>query len=95
MDAGADANKWTSRVPLRRREQGGEATAVSKPVTVVNCPHVLNAGDFMPPPRRVQFSLVVANMFNGIGQIGWDVFGFGMNLRHATCSRQIRDLHRC
>jgi hypothetical protein len=32
----------------------------------------------MPPPRRVVFSLVVANMFNGIGQIGWDVFGFGM-----------------
>lgn len=33
---------------------------------------------FTPPPRRVPLSLAIANMFNGIAQIGWFVFGFGM-----------------
>lgn len=34
--------------------------------------------NFTPPPRRVPLSLVIANRFNGFGQIGWFVFGFGM-----------------
>lgn len=29
-------------------------------------------------PRRVPVSLQIANFFNGIAQIGWAVFGFGM-----------------
>jgi hypothetical protein len=33
---------------------------------------------FTPPPRRVPLSLRVINLFNGITQIGWFVFGFGM-----------------
>ena len=31
-----------------------------------------------PPPRRVPLSLTLVNVFNGISQIGWFVFGFGM-----------------
>jgi len=31
-----------------------------------------------PPPRSVPLSLRLLNIFNGFGQIGWLVFGFGM-----------------
>lgn len=31
-----------------------------------------------PPPRHVPLSLRAVNVFNGISQIGWFVFGFGM-----------------
>lgn len=31
-----------------------------------------------PPPRSVPLSLSLLNIFNGFGQIGWLVFGFGM-----------------
>jgi len=30
------------------------------------------------PPRRVPLSLQVTNYFNGLAQVGWFVFGFGM-----------------
>ena len=33
---------------------------------------------FSAPPRHVPLSLSVLNVFNGIAQIGWFVFGFGM-----------------
>ena len=33
---------------------------------------------FTAPPRHVPLSLAVLNVFNGISQIGWFVFGFGM-----------------
>ena len=33
---------------------------------------------FTPPPRRVPLSLRVINLCNGVTQIGWFVFGFGM-----------------
>lgn len=33
---------------------------------------------FTSPPRHVPLSLRVSNLFNGIAQIGWAVFGFGM-----------------
>lgn len=33
---------------------------------------------FSAPPRRVPMSLVIANLFNGMSQIGFFVFGFGM-----------------
>jgi uncharacterized protein DUF3592 len=32
---------------------------------------------FTQPPRQVPLSLRVANLFNGLAQIGWGVFGFG------------------
>ena len=34
--------------------------------------------NFTPPPRQVPLSLRVINLCNGITQIGWLVFGFGM-----------------
>jgi hypothetical protein len=34
--------------------------------------------NFTTPPRNVPLSLQVSNLFNGISQIGWAVFGFGM-----------------
>lgn len=33
---------------------------------------------FTTPPRHVPLSLRVVNLFNGIAQIGWFLFGFGM-----------------
>lgn len=33
---------------------------------------------FTPPPRRVPTSMAVLNVFNGVAQIGWFIFGFGM-----------------
>ena len=33
---------------------------------------------FAAPPRRVPFSLVLQNVFNGGAQLGWLFFGFGM-----------------
>jgi hypothetical protein len=34
--------------------------------------------NFGSPPRRVPLSLQIVNFFNGIAQIGWLIFGFGM-----------------
>jgi Protein of unknown function (DUF3592) len=33
---------------------------------------------FPPPPRTVPASLAIANLFNGLAQLGWALFGFGM-----------------
>lgn len=41
---------------------------------------------FAPPPRRLPPSLVITNLFHGLGQMGWLFFGFGMVFAWAFAS---------
>jgi hypothetical protein len=40
--------------------------------------HVSRSLSLSPAPRPVPVSLQIVNFFNGIAQIGWAIFGFGM-----------------